>query len=389
MRASLSSQGCTKWTRVLLAGKGIISASGAAMATRAIHTPLHRFLAEHREELLARCARSMREDSPEHRDVVDVELFSILYDEVVRALQHYAGLQTTSPLPGVSNTAARFGSERQRKGFSQRDLALHVGTISDQLGQLATREGVIFTSDEYHTFNQCIDTITATAVEHYARDERAELERDTSMRVGFLAHELRNALATARTSFELLRSGHVPVEGRVAEVHGRSLARLEGLIEQTLLAVQVRGGGEARRVRLRLAPLIEDLVEATVLERGIEIASDVAEDFEVDADERLLVSALGNLVQNAVKFTRDRGHIVVRARREPEATLIDVEGRMWWAARRGCRRAVPAARAARCRSSRLRAGARDHARSRRVARRNDRGAELSRQGVQVLDPVAG
>lgn len=43
------------------------------------------------------------------------------------------------------------------------------------------------------------------------------------------------------------------------------------------------------------------------------------------ADERLLTSAVGNLVQNALKFTRAGGTVVVRARAEREYVVIEVE----------------------------------------------------------------
>src|SRR5690606_17930697 len=65
--------------------------------------------------------------------------------------------------------------------------------------------------------------------------------------------------------------------------------------------------------------------EEAVLERGIRILVEADDALEIEADERLLVSALSNFVQNAVKFTRADGVVRIRGWRDGSAIALEVE----------------------------------------------------------------
>ena len=76
---------------------------------------------------------------------------------------------------------------------------------------------------------------------------------------------------------------------------------------------------------MRVASLLRDVEETSVPERGVKLRVDVDPKLELDADERLLISAATNLVQNAFKFSKPEGQIVLRARKEGAFVLIEVE----------------------------------------------------------------
>jgi hypothetical protein len=63
--------------------------------------------------------------------------------------------------------------------------------------------------------NGCLDIVIAGAVTEYGREkQQTNLDRDTdreNVRLGFLAHELRNLLNTALVAFEVVKSGNVGV----------------------------------------------------------------------------------------------------------------------------------------------------------------------------------
>jgi signal transduction histidine kinase len=52
---------------------------------------------------------------------------------------------------------------------------------------------------------------------------------------------------------------------------------------------------------------------------------DAENTLEINADERLLVSAVSNLLQNALKFTRPGGQVILRGRTEEGTVVIEVE----------------------------------------------------------------
>ncbi len=72
-----------------------------------------------------------------------------------------------------------------------------------------------------------------------------------------------------------------------------------------------------------------DAIEASValeLEANdVHLHLEVDPDLQVESDPQLLASAIGNLMQNAVKFTRPGGAIIVRAFRAGDHVRIEVE----------------------------------------------------------------
>src|SRR5262249_2333091 len=157
-------------------------------------------------------------------------------------------------------------------------------------------------------FDLCLDTASGTAIEQYWNEARAQLEHANIERVGFLAHELRNALASARMAFAVLKRGGMSVTSRTGEVLERGLTRLAALIGQALLAVHLQAGLPAEPKPTRMCTLLRQLEESAILERDVTLSVEVEEELEVDADERLLNTALSNLLQNGLKFSRSGGH---------------------------------------------------------------------------------
>lgn len=86
-------------------------------------------------------------------------------------------------------------------------------------------------------------------------------------------------------------------------------------------------GLAARPQRLELRGFVEDLVFDASVEaqaRGINVEVSVEEDLSIQADPRLLRSAISNLLHNAVKFTGPKTTVTLRARRDEGRVVIDV-----------------------------------------------------------------
>jgi signal transduction histidine kinase len=217
------------------------------------------------------------------------------------------------------------GAERQHRGYAIDKLALDVGSISDSVGELGKRHGLSFSAREYQVFNQCIDNAVSSAVDRFWSEAMEQYEHDSAKRIGFLAHELRNALAGAKASFWILKRGELGLDSKTGETLARSLGRLENLINQTLLTVRLQAGVTAEPRRMQLARLLREVEETAVRERNVRLKVEVDDALELDADERLLVSAASNLLQNAFKFTHEGGEVILRGRREGDFVLIEVE----------------------------------------------------------------
>jgi signal transduction histidine kinase len=286
---------------------------------------MHGFIAENREDILRLAVRDMKASSPEWSADELARGFDLLIDEIVGALRREAGLPSSSPLPGKSEVASSLGGRRQAKGYEIAKIATDIGAISNSIGELARRQSVTFASGEYQVFNQCIDNASAAALERFWNQASEQREHDEAARVGFVVHELRNAVASARMSFSILRRGELGIRSKTGDVLERSLRRLGGLIDEMLLVVQLQAGVGLDSRRLSLATVIRDVADAAVAEREVRLETRVDESVYLEADERLLVSAIGNLVQNALKFTRDRGRVQVRGHLEGSWVVVEVQ----------------------------------------------------------------
>jgi signal transduction histidine kinase len=92
-----------------------------------------------------------------------------------------------------------------------------------------------------------------------------------------------------------------------------------------LAEARLRSSGGLQRERARVVDIVEDVQLASAPRRGVKLEVAIDESLELDADVRLVTSALMNLVQNALKFTRDGGHVVVRTHSSPSDISIEVE----------------------------------------------------------------
>jgi signal transduction histidine kinase len=286
---------------------------------------LHEFISKNRDEILEICLEKVREYSPASTDSELAADFYVVIDEIVRALQEGAGLPVHSPLPGKSAAASKHGARRQRLGYTVEKIARDFGSISFAVGELSSRDGLSFGGREYQIFNSCVDTAIASALEQFSSESRRQYEDDTAQKIGFLAHELRNALSSARMSFVMLKGGQVGIHGKTADILERALRRLENLIGHTLLAVRLQAGKKPEVKRMRVVDLFTDVEETAVPERGIGVVVDADDALEVEVDEVLMISALSNLLQNAYKFTKPGGQITLRARPDEREPFVFLE----------------------------------------------------------------
>jgi hypothetical protein len=104
-----------------------------------------------------------------------------------------------------------------------------------------------------------------------------------------------------------IKAGNVGLAGATGGVLDRSLIGLRNLIDRSLADVRVTAGMPARRELISVAEFIADVRVAASLEaearKCVFAAGAVDASLAVEVDRELLVAAVGNLLQNAFKFT--------------------------------------------------------------------------------------
>ena len=131
-------------------------------------------------------------------------------------------------------------------------------------------------------------------------------------------------------AFEVLKSGTVGIGGSTGGVLGRNLVALRDLIDRSLAEVRLEAGLH-RQQRVPLTQLMEEVEVAAAIEakiRGLQLTvTPVEPGVVIEVDRQLIAAALANLLQNAFKFSRPGGHVVLRTDTATAAgrVLIDVE----------------------------------------------------------------
>jgi signal transduction histidine kinase len=234
---------------------------------------------------------------------------------------------STDVPPEGTATASEHGEHRFRLGFDAVEVVREYGLLAECILDLADASAVQVSRRDQRLLALFILNGTSKSVERYVHHRDEQLRHHTSEHMAFLAHELRNPLGSALAAAALLRE---PTQdrGRVLDVLDRNLANVRDRVDRSLADLRSQGKLAAVTETIRLHDFFSDLtteIAADAEHRQISITLDIEESLELTADPRLLGSALGNLLRNAVKFTRQGGAIFVRARLGIDRVTIEVE----------------------------------------------------------------
>ncbi len=309
---------------------------------------LHEFLTLHRAELIARCrSRSGRRLSPGSTETEVEHGISLLLDQLIRTLQRE---RAPEPVPGrggpgpsgsdgteadlseVAEGAARHGRKSLHDGFTVEEVVHNYGDLREAITDLAFEKDEPIAADELRTLLRCLDGAIAAAVSEYNlhRDLISQTKQAHALneRLGFLAHELRNLLNSATLAIAAIKAANVKLGGATGAVLDRSLVGMRHLIDQSLSEVRITAGIPSRREVFSLSDFIVDIKLSASLEAQMKecplTVSPVEPRLAIDADRDLLFSAVGNLLQNAFKFTRPRTEVTLTAHAADDRVRIDV-----------------------------------------------------------------
>lgn len=307
---------------------------------------LHEFLAAKRTELIDRC-RSKGALRPASRtaDAHSEHGIPLFIDQVIKTLRME---QTAEPLRSrkisgpagggkpvaseIGSTAGRHGRDLLRGGFTVNEVVHSYGDLCQAITGLAMEFDAPISVQEFQTLNRCLDNAIADAVTEFTyQHDFMGAERDilaVNERLGTLAHDLRNLVHTASLAFTAIKMGGMGMGGATAAVLERTLAALASLADRSLSHVRTHAQLPARP-RISVATFVSEIKAAAALEAQSHqctfSVSEVDASLAVDVDRQQLHSAVGNLLQNAFKFTRHDTVVSLTAYAVGDRVLIDVE----------------------------------------------------------------
>jgi len=147
-------------------------------------------------------------------------------------------------------------------------------------------------------------------------------------RLGYFAHELRNQLNTAMLAVAAIKTGSVGLSGATGSVLDRSLIALRNLIDRSLADVRVTANMPARHQIVSVTDFIAEVKISASLDAHVRdgrfTVADVDPALSVSIDREMLFAAVGNLLQNAFKFTAAGTAVSLCAYASGEHLLIEV-----------------------------------------------------------------
>ncbi|MBC7470372.1 MAG: HAMP domain-containing histidine kinase [Ramlibacter sp.] len=305
---------------------------------------MHRFLSNNRAELIERCKVKVAQRP--HRAATVQQLANgvpLFLDQLTRTLeaeeneQRAESIRISGPSGGDSLalselglSAAAHGKQLMALGFSVDQVVHDYGDLCQAITDLAFERDAPFAIDEFRTLNRCLDNAIADAVTEFSAERDATIDsrrqHDAAARVGFLIHELRNALGTATLAVSAMELGNMTLRGATGAVLKRSLSALDRLINRSV--DEVRSGISVDRRMFSLAEFIEDAQSAAQLDAsatGCRLAVPVVDPgLAIYGHRGLLLAALANLMQNAFKFTQPHTEITLNAVAFGEHVMIEV-----------------------------------------------------------------
>ena len=307
---------------------------------------MHEFLTANRAELIARCRAKVAQRAPPGTSERELENgITIFLDQLIKTLvmeQSEAPMLSRKvsgasgggkpALSEMSDSATRHGKELQEHGFTVEEVVYDYGALCQSISDLAVETGAHIETDEFRTLNRCLDNAIASAVTEfgYQRDFLIAGKQADALneRLGFFAHELRNQLCTATLALSIIKGGNVGLSGATGGVLDRALVGLGNLIDRSLAEERMTAGLEVQHRLVSLADLVAEVKLSAGLEAQVKgslfTVSEVDPLLAVDVDRDLLLSAIGNLLQNAFKFTHPRSEVTLNAYALADRILIDV-----------------------------------------------------------------
>jgi signal transduction histidine kinase len=300
---------------------------------------LHKFLAAKRTELIERCkVKVSKRSAPRSVETHYAHGIPRFLDQLIETLQaaperreQVSGAPDNgkSALSEMGVSAAKHGRELSRRGYTVDQVIRDYGDLCQAITDAAFEDGTRIEVDEFRTLNRCLDNAIADSVTEWAYQSNIANADKKVARVDFFIYELRKLIHTATLAVIAIKAGNVGIAGATGAVLDRSLIELRNLLDRSLADLRGRSEAPAQHGLVSLADFVAESKICASLEAQSRdcklVVSAVDPKLAVDADQATLFSAVGNLLDNAFKFTRRNTEVSLNAYASGDRILIDVE----------------------------------------------------------------
>ncbi|WP_426753787.1 sensor histidine kinase [Myxococcus sp. Y35] len=188
--------------------------------------------------------------------------------------------------------------------------------------------GEQFSFQDYSYFSLAIFELTAESARRYALFRSEQVARERAEYVAGITHQLRTPVAALNLAVQQLERGKGAPNARILERLRRTVGRLARLVDG-LMRLERFKPDELPIHPESLAPahIIDQIVadyEHEASTKGLRLDVSANRSARILVDRDLLVDALGNLIQNAIKYTA-RGFVRVTMEEQKDGVVFKVE----------------------------------------------------------------
>lgn len=298
---------------------------------------LFEFLGQYKKEIIQLCREKVLADgdSKPTSALLDQGL-PVFYDELIGVLRRTASAADSRSDSEIflsknrirEGDAAAHGKESLRLGYTISQVVHAYGAVCQSITEFVQIKSYKVTTREFQDLNLSLDCAIAEAVTEFEKVQSENVTHNEVERLGFLLHEMGNCLAAATIAQEMIREGQVGSKGITSQVLSRAHERMGHLINSARVEVRLREHASVVKTQIRLMDILSEVEAAAILmkkSKAVHLELDVDPSIHLTADRDLIFSALLNLVNNAIKFTKKGGHVSVRSKESGGRILIEVE----------------------------------------------------------------
>ncbi|OTG99638.1 sensor histidine kinase [Acinetobacter sp. ANC 4973] len=142
------------------------------------------------------------------------------------------------------------------------------------------------------------------------------------------SHELRSPLSAIQMRLQVLKRKYPDLNQDLASIQN-DVSRGTQVLENLLLLARLdpTNTNQLPKVDVNLQAIVSDVIQALqpfALEKNIQITTQIADDLSILANEKLIFTCMRNLVDNAIRYAGQGGHVFIDVQQRQQNVVITI-----------------------------------------------------------------
>lgn len=142
------------------------------------------------------------------------------------------------------------------------------------------------------------------------------------------SHELRSPLSAIQMRLQVLKRKYPDLNQDLASIQN-DVSRGTQVLENLLLLARLdpTNTNQLPKIDVNLQAIVSDVIQALqpfALEKNIQITTQIADDLSILANEKLIFTCMRNLVDNAIRYAGQGGHVFIDVQQRQQNVVITI-----------------------------------------------------------------